>query len=51
MQITLGKKTDELVTTQRKLVLEQIITTIATIAGNPLQLASTGRDLTSINVS
>jgi len=32
MQITLGKKTDELVTTQRKLVLEQIITTIATIA-------------------
>lgn len=34
MQATLEKKTLELVSTQKKLVLEQIITTIATIAGN-----------------
>ena len=32
MQATLEKKTLELASTQRKLVLEQIITTIATIA-------------------
>ena len=32
MQATLEKKTMELVQTHRKLVLEQIITTIATIA-------------------